>query len=145
MAEAQNTAMIFPKQLYLRFDGLGGDKGHTLQIGRFTFLDGSEVAPKNATLSALKRDRINQRLIGDFGWSDVGRSFDGVALLLRDAIGQFHLRRRRPDTRCVSNRRLGLEQNRLRIRILHARLKSRASTPPILACSRSNMTTSGTS
>jgi len=73
----QNTAMVFPKQLFVRFDGLGGDKAHTLQIGRFTFLDGSETAPKNATLSALKRDRISQRLIGDFGFSDVGRSFDG--------------------------------------------------------------------
>jgi hypothetical protein len=75
---SQNTAMIFPKQLYFRFDGLGGDQRHTLQIGRFTFLDGSEMTPKNATLAALKRDRVNQRLIGDFGWSDVGRSFDGV-------------------------------------------------------------------
>lgn len=75
---AQNMAMIFPKQLYIRFDGLAGDKGHTLQLGRFTFLDGSEVAPKSATLAAVKRDRINQRLIGDFGWSDVGRSFDGI-------------------------------------------------------------------
>ena len=74
----QNTAMVFPKQLFVRFDGLGGDKAHTLQIGRFTFLDGSETTPKNATLSTLKRDRINQRLIGDFGFSDVGRSFDGV-------------------------------------------------------------------
>jgi hypothetical protein len=36
------------------------------------------VAPKNVTLAALKRDRVNQRLIGNFGWSDVGRSFDGV-------------------------------------------------------------------
>src|SRR5579872_2472430 len=74
----QNTAMIFPKQLFVRFDGFGDDKRHTLQVGRFTFLDGSEVAPKNATLAAVKRDRVNQRLIGDFGWSDVGRSFDGL-------------------------------------------------------------------
>ena len=72
-----NTAMIFPKNLYVRFDGLGGDKRHTLQIGRFEFLDGSEVAPKNATLAVLKRDRVAQRLIGNFGFSDVGRSFDG--------------------------------------------------------------------
>ena len=47
-------------------------------IGRFTFLDGSEVTPKNATLTVLKRDRVNQRLIGDYGFSDVGRSFDGL-------------------------------------------------------------------
>jgi hypothetical protein len=75
---SQNTAMIFPKQLYVRFDGLGGNKGHTLQIGRFEFLDGSEVIPQNATLAAVKRDRVMQRLIGNFGFSDVGRSFDGV-------------------------------------------------------------------
>jgi len=75
---AQNTAMIFPKQLFVRFDGLGGDKRHTLQIGRFEFCDGCEMAPKNATLAALKRDRVSQRLIGTFGFSDVGRSFDGL-------------------------------------------------------------------
>jgi hypothetical protein len=34
--------------------------------------------PKDATLAALKRDRIAHRLIGNFGFSDVGRSFDGV-------------------------------------------------------------------
>ena len=75
---SHNTAMIFPKQLYVRFDGLGGNRAHTLQIGRFEFLDGSEVVPKNATLAAVKRDRVAQRLIGNFGFSDVGRSFDGV-------------------------------------------------------------------
>src|SRR5215471_2223886 len=61
----QNTAMIFPKQLFVRFNGLGGNKGHSLQIGRFEFLDGSEVAPKNATLAAVKRTRVYQRLLGD--------------------------------------------------------------------------------
>jgi Alginate export len=74
----QNTAMIFPKQLFIRFDGFGGDKRHSLRIGRFEFLDGSEVTPKNVTLAALKRDRINQRLLGSVGFSEVGRSFDGV-------------------------------------------------------------------
>ncbi|HYL73350.1 MAG TPA: alginate export family protein [Bryobacteraceae bacterium] len=74
----RNTAMIFPKQLYIRFDGMGGDKRHTLKVGRFEFLDGTELAPNNTTLAALKRDRISQRLIGNFGFSDVGRSFDGL-------------------------------------------------------------------
>jgi hypothetical protein len=74
----RNTAMIFPKQLYVRFDGMGGDKRQTLKLGRFEFLDGSEIAPKNATLASLKRDRVSQRLIGNFGFSDVGRSFDGL-------------------------------------------------------------------
>jgi hypothetical protein len=70
----QNTAMIFPKQLFVRFHG----QKQSLQIGRFEFLDGSEIAPKNASLAALKRDRVAQRLIGNFGFSDVGRSLDGL-------------------------------------------------------------------
>ena len=36
------------------------------------------MTPKNATLAAVKRDRVYQRLIGNFGFSDVGRSFDGL-------------------------------------------------------------------
>jgi len=85
----QNAAMIFPKQLYLRFDGLGGQEGQSLQLGRFTFLDGSELKPKDATLATVKRDRISQRLLGDFGWSDVGRSFDGMHYSLSTASNNF--------------------------------------------------------
>ncbi len=72
------SAMVFAKQLYVRFKGLGASEANTLQVGRFEFNDGSELTPKNATLAVLKRDRISQRLIGTFGWSDVGRSFDGL-------------------------------------------------------------------
>ena len=79
---SRNTAMIFPKLLYFRLDGLGGDKRQTLRVGRFEFLDGSEVTPKNATLASLKSTRISQRLLGNFGFSDVGRSFDGVQYAL---------------------------------------------------------------
>ena len=85
----RNAAMIFPKQLYFRLDGLAGDKGHTLQIGRFEFLDGSEIVPKNATLAALKRERVYQRLIGNFGFSDVGRSFDGIHYAYATPKGNF--------------------------------------------------------
>jgi len=75
---SQNTAMVFPKQLFVRLNRMGGSKAHSLKIGRFEFQDGTETAPKNATLAAVKRDRVNQRLLGNFGFSDVGRSFDGV-------------------------------------------------------------------
>jgi hypothetical protein len=85
----RNTAMIFPKQLYVRFDGLGREEGQTLQIGRFLFLDGSETTPKNATLATLKKDRISQRLLGDFGFTDVGRSFDGVHYSYTKAAGNL--------------------------------------------------------
>ncbi|GIU73830.1 MAG: hypothetical protein KatS3mg004_0917 [Bryobacteraceae bacterium] len=73
----QNTAMVFPKQGFVRWKGLFGDKTQSLRVGRFEWMDGGEVAPKDATLAALKRDRVNQRLIGPFGWTHVGRSFDG--------------------------------------------------------------------
>jgi hypothetical protein len=84
-----NAAMIFPKQLFARFRGLGGSDAQTLQIGRFTFLDGSELAPKNATLATIKQTRVAQRLLGDFGWSDVGRSFDGVHYSFSKASDDF--------------------------------------------------------
>jgi hypothetical protein len=70
----QNTAFIFPKQAYVRLKG--GDSN--LQVGRFEFTDGSEMKPADATLVTLKNDRIGQRLIGTFGYSDVMRSFDGL-------------------------------------------------------------------
>jgi hypothetical protein len=83
----QYAAMIFPKQLFVRLDGLGGHQGQTLQLGRFVFLDGSEIVPKDPTLASVKRDRVTQRLIGDFGWSDVGRSFDGLHYSFTSAAG----------------------------------------------------------
>jgi hypothetical protein len=74
----RNSGMIFPKQLYIKWKGLGAVEGGSVQLGRFEFNDGTELSPKNATLAALKAGRITQRLIGTFGWTDVGRSFDGA-------------------------------------------------------------------
>jgi alginate export protein len=42
------------------------------------FVEGTEVVPKNATLAAVKRDRIAHRLLGNFVFTHVGRSFDGA-------------------------------------------------------------------
>jgi Alginate export len=69
-----NAAMVFVKQGFVRYK----DGKHSLRLGRFEFSDGAEVAPADATLAWLKRERIAQRLIGPFGWSHVGRSFDGM-------------------------------------------------------------------
>ncbi len=74
----RNSVGIFPKQAFLRFKNLGGNAANSVRVGRFEFMDGSEIVPKNATLMALKRDRINMRLLGHFGWAHVGRSFDGA-------------------------------------------------------------------
>jgi hypothetical protein len=86
---SQYSAMVFGKQGFLRFRNLGGSPGRSLKVGRFEFLDGSEATPKSATLAAVKRDRVSQRLIGNFGWSDVQRSFDGVQYLDSQPGGTF--------------------------------------------------------
>jgi len=69
----QNTAMLFPKQLYARFMPFGSAKAHAIKLGRFEFFDGSEAIPKDPTLSYLKSNRAGQRLIGTFGFTDVAR------------------------------------------------------------------------
>lgn len=77
-ASGTRDASAVLKQAYVRVKGLGGDAASSLRVGRFEFADGAEVTPKDATLATLKRDHINQRLIGAFGFSHVGRSFDGA-------------------------------------------------------------------
>ena len=64
----------FVQEAFIRIKKLGNG---SLRLGRFTFLDGTEVIPRDATLAALVQTRIAQRLIGNFGWSAVGRSYDG--------------------------------------------------------------------
>lgn len=87
--QSQNAAMIFPKQAFWRWKNLGGVAGQSLRIGRFEFSDGAERTSQNATLAALKRDRINQRLIGTFGWAHVGRSFDGLHYVMNKPAANF--------------------------------------------------------
>ena len=79
------AAMVFPKQAYIRFK----HEKSSLQIGRFEFADGSEVTPADATLAAVKRDRIAQRLIAIFTFTNVQRSFDGVNASLTKGASNF--------------------------------------------------------
>lgn len=71
-----NDTSVFLKQGFVRLKGLGGES-NSLKLGRFEFLDGMETTPQGKTLASLKSERISQRLIGNFGFSHVGRSFDG--------------------------------------------------------------------
>ena len=100
-----NPAGLFLKQGFVRFNGLGGIAGQSLKVGRMEFNDGLEVTPRNSTLAALKRDRISQRLIGNFGFSDVLRSLDGVHYV---SVSPLSMSRpsRRTDRRRLSGRRL---------------------------------------
>ena len=69
-----NNVGGFLKQGYLNLK----DFGANLKIGRFEYFDGNEVKPKDPTLATLIQTRIAQRLIANFGFSAVQRSFDGV-------------------------------------------------------------------
>jgi Alginate export len=71
-------ANLFLKQGFIRFKSIFGDKPSNLRFGRFEFVDGSESVPRSPTLAALIRGRIAHRLVGNFGFTHVGRSFDGV-------------------------------------------------------------------
>ncbi|MDE3110456.1 MAG: alginate export family protein, partial [Acidobacteriota bacterium] len=71
----RNNVNAFVKQAYFQLNRLGQGK---LKLGRFEFFDGSEVKPKDNTLATLVQTRIAQRLIGNFGFSAVQRSYDGA-------------------------------------------------------------------
>lgn len=75
---SETAAAIFLKQAFVRFGKPQANGGHSLRAGRFEFIEGTETVPGNATLAAVKRDRIAHRLLGNFGWTHVQRSYDGV-------------------------------------------------------------------
>jgi hypothetical protein len=75
-ASNNNTepAAAFLKQGFVRFDG---ENSH-IRIGRFEYFDGQETLPANPAVGWLQTNRIAQRLIGNFGFSNAQRSFDGL-------------------------------------------------------------------
>jgi hypothetical protein len=68
---------VFVKQAYWQWRNKTG-KNSTLRLGRFEFGEGTERMPKDPNLSWLRRNRIQERLIGPFGFVHVQRSFDGI-------------------------------------------------------------------
>jgi hypothetical protein len=79
---SENPIHLFLKQGTIRFKGLGGIAGQSLKVGRFEFNDALEVTPRNPSIVVLNRDRVSQRILGNFGFSDVLRSFDGAQYTL---------------------------------------------------------------
>jgi len=69
------AAAVF-KQGYLRYHGSGSDT--TLRVGRFEFFDGQETTPTDPSIAWLQTNRVAQRLIGNFSFSNGQRSFDGL-------------------------------------------------------------------
>jgi len=68
----------FPRQTYVRLHGRNS-RDTALTLGRFEFVEGAEMPGKDPTVTTLLRERIAQRLVGNFSFSEVGRSFDGAA------------------------------------------------------------------
>lgn len=77
-ASGRQDGSAILKQAYVRAKSIFGDPSSSLRAGRFEFADGTETAPADPTLAALKRDSVAHRLLGNFGWSHVGRSYDAV-------------------------------------------------------------------
>lgn len=50
----------------------------TIRVGRFEFTDGTEIKPADKSLQWLQANRIAQRVIGSFGFSNGQRSLDGA-------------------------------------------------------------------
>lgn len=98
-ANGDDDVSVFAKQAFLRYRW----GGNMIRFGRMEFAEGTEVAPKNPMLAGLKNARVAQRLIGPFGFSHVGRSFDGVhyahtagdlnftAAAFRPTVGAFNV------------------------------------------------------
>jgi hypothetical protein len=71
----QNTAGGFLKQGFVQFKNYFNTN---FKIGRFEYFDGNEVKPKDPMLATVISTRIAQRLIANFGFAAVQRTFDGV-------------------------------------------------------------------
>jgi len=89
----RNIANGFVKQAYV---GIHLPRSGKLSVGRFGFSDGMEVTPADATLAQVVNTRIAQRLIGEFNFSAVMRSFDGVHVSLAAGKSNFTVAAVRP-------------------------------------------------
>ncbi|MGA7615889.1 MAG: hypothetical protein WBX15_12000 [Thermoanaerobaculia bacterium] len=89
------AAGLFVSQAFARFDHLAGID-NSLQLGRFTMIEGVEGPSPNPILGAVRKARIAHRLIGNFGFSHVGRSFDGARYTQRDGDLSWNLFAGRP-------------------------------------------------
>ena len=70
-----NNANAYIKQAFVRFKKAGPA---SVKVGRFEFFDGLEIKPQDPSLATIVQTRLAHRLISNFGFSAVQRSFDGV-------------------------------------------------------------------
>ena len=72
------------RNAWLRWKTPFDARGTSLQVGRQPFRDGLEAPSLDPTLLWLQKNRIAERLVGPFDYTDVGRSFDGAQLAYDD-------------------------------------------------------------
>jgi len=68
-------AAAFLKQAFIRYDAAADQN---IRLGRIEWVEGTETKPKNPTLAWLQPNRVAQRLVGNFGFTNAQRSFDGI-------------------------------------------------------------------
>jgi hypothetical protein len=77
----QDDTRLFLNQGFITLKRPG--RGATyLRAGRFDYLDGAEAVTTDPTLEWLRRSRVAGRLIANFGFSQVQRTFDGASAAL---------------------------------------------------------------
>ncbi|MFZ1141709.1 MAG: alginate export family protein [Candidatus Sulfotelmatobacter sp.] len=81
-----NVANGFVKQAFVNFKHLGPAG---LKLGRFEYFDGLEVTPKDPLLATVIQTRISSRLISNFGFAAVQRTYDGVQLSANSGQNNF--------------------------------------------------------
>jgi len=69
-----NNTGEFLKQAFVDFKHLGHAN---VKLGRFEFFDGAEAKPEDPWLATIVQTRISSRLISNFAFTAVQRSFDG--------------------------------------------------------------------
>ncbi len=81
-----DVANGFVKQAFVNFKHLGPAG---LKLGRFEYFDGLEVTPKDPLVATLIQTRIANRLISNFAFTAVQRTFDGVQLSANSGQNNF--------------------------------------------------------
>jgi hypothetical protein len=73
-----NSHHVYLRYLNLRLKAVA--RGLDVQVGRFGYASGAESPSGDPKIEAVKRQRIDSRLIGEFEWAIYQRAFDGVRL-----------------------------------------------------------------
>jgi hypothetical protein len=81
-----NIANGFVKQAFVNFKHVGP---FGFKVGRFEYFDGLEVKPRDPLLATIIQTRISSRLISNFAFAAVQRTYDGVQFTANSGGNNF--------------------------------------------------------